>query len=120
MLIIKYTNEGIVVSDAKAEEWAKEIIKTYLSFTDEDMTIPVGTAVMISAIRLSVLEGLIPHTEIEFKFNGELLGLNKYANIEKWPKGFCDVETSFIGRILRLQIDKRKEEKANGESSKQN
>ena len=41
-------------------------------------------------------------------FEGIELEMNEYCKISDWPKGFCDYNENWAGKILSLSINKKR------------
>ena len=112
MLIIEYDPiKGKVVPDALIKKWANNILKKYTEFktikiVKEEtviMNITVGSSVMIDATRILILEGRLNYKEILYRFKELTIKVNEYATMSNYPKGFCDVHTDILVKLLGYQ-----------------
>lgn len=97
MKTIEYSGDGIVLADMKCEQYAKDFL-TDPSGKDEQ--IKVATEAFITAVRVHICEGVIPHTEVEFIYNGQTIRPDKDGRLPVWPKGFCDTDEMLLVRLL--------------------
>lgn len=112
MLVLDYVpyrhnDQGQVtafVPDSEIEPWVKETIKQHEKWkqgpSDAPFMIRVAQEMIITMFRVAVKEKLISSSEIELRFNGEVLTIDRFGRIENWPKGFCDYNDDFLNRIL--------------------
>ena len=115
MLIIEYAKHGIPNGDLLSEEIAREIYKRYSEsgYTD-DYTYQTSTDGLVTAFRMLVAEGDIPHDKIVFKFNGEIIKvINELGEIERWNNGFADAEMGMLRRIVQVRIKNRNKQDKN-------
>lgn len=111
MLNVVYSDTGKPHADITVEQVARMTYDTYKNLSaNAEMTIYVSTENIITAFRMLVAEGQIPHTEIEFKFNDKLITVNENGVLNHYPKGFCDSETNRVFRILKARRLKTKNE----------
>lgn len=89
---------GLVVPDGKVTETALAIVKA-----GKDIT--VGSDLLVTAIRLALIENKIDYKSVVFVFNGKNIILNEKYQITKYPTGFCDVEQNIL-RNIRLEQKK--------------
>lgn len=109
MITIKYASDGIPVSDMEADEFVQNLLKEEkiaedkVKFTfepDVNYETSVSTANVIQAARCLVSKGI--DTCIRFKFEDKILYLDRNGMLtEPWPKGFCDYEKNWCGRLLK-------------------
>lgn len=99
MLIIEYDAvKGKVIPDGLVENWANEILKNYKKF--EDVSISVGSVLMIDATRLLVMRGKIDHKEMLYKFKKQFIKIDKYATLSSCPTGFCDAHLNILFKLI--------------------
>lgn len=104
MITIEYAENGQPVSDFNYKYWLDNV-KANIG---HDHTFVVSTSIPIYAVRLSIVLGEIDFNKIVFKYSNEVFQANKYGAIEKWPFGFCDLETRIAEDILRYAMKKRR------------
>lgn len=109
MIIIEYASNGEPVSDFNYEKWFQDVLKHKDS--DIPITYVVSTSLPISVINLSIARGELKHSDIKFKYNGQLIDVNEYGVILDWPVGFADIQTDIITNLLKTAINKRKLER---------
>ena len=95
MKIISFSRMGVAFSDFEVEE----IALRFYNASNWD-SIVVSTATFVTAIRVLIKEGKIPHDAIVFEFNGQLLHPNKSGRLNDWPTGFCHHEEDLLMRLL--------------------
>lgn len=92
------------VPDSEIEPWVKESIKQYHEWKthpiNSEFVLRIAQEMLITMFRVAVKEGLISSSEIEIRFNGEVLVINQFGRIENWPRGFCDYNDDFLNRLL--------------------
>jgi hypothetical protein len=96
MKIIEYSGRGIALADQDCERLARAFLSN-----EDAHTIAVSNSLFITAVRVFICEGLVPHTEVQFLYRGETLIPNRDGRMEEWPRGFCDYETDLLMRLLR-------------------
>lgn len=101
-LIVVYSDKGEAIPDPKAAEWTDSIIDKIDNALDNvtDITIAVGTMVMIDSIRLAILQERLDYQKVYFQFKEEKWQANKHAKLEKWPVGFCDTHDIILTHLL--------------------
>jgi hypothetical protein len=111
MLIIAYSDTGKPYADTTVEQMARKTYDTYKNLSaNAMMTIYVSTENIITAFKMLVAEDYIPHTEIEFRFNDELITVDEFGALNHYPKGFCNVEQDNLFRIFKARRAKIKNE----------
>lgn len=98
MKTITFHPHGDAYSDAFAEDVAREFL------LGPDDNISVSTESFILAVRVLIGEGVIPHDEVQFVFNDEIIAPDCCGNIPKWPNGFCDHALKLLERIVRARF----------------
>ena len=110
MKTIEYCVDGEAISDFYIQDKVREIAqgsKKNFKFSTENI---------FTAIRLAVVQGIINHDEIVFKFGNEKINVNKFGAIPNCPKGFCDLNVSLSEAILRTVYLKKFEKLKLGET----
>lgn len=105
MKTIEYTNTGITLADCYCEAEAR----LFLTCPTRD-TMRVSNELFILAARALIHEGVVPHTEVRFLFDGQYIAPDKDGILPVWPQGFCDMSEKLLYRML----DIRKKRDANG------
>lgn len=104
-LIVEYSGDGICVPDAKIDELVTNLISIVdfkNNLDDKEYHIQVASELIITALRVKVLAGEIPYTQIEFKFEDKIIKINKDGRLDWWPKGFCDYNDHYLDQLLNL------------------
>ncbi len=120
MLSIIYDpKHGIISYDALAMDTALDIYARYsrakeLISTNSKTVYMVGSELIIECFRILVLRGIISYKELEFTFYDKddqeiLLLIDKYGNIDHWPKGFCDYRDNLIEEHLNTKYSLEEE-----------
>lgn len=99
MLIVEYSSDGIAVPDFHCEERA---LGLFNSHQDQDI-VSVSTDNIITAFKMLVAEGSIPHKEIAFKYMTDHLTISHDGQLSKYPTGFCDFEEKHLYRLLKAR-----------------
>lgn len=102
MIRITYSKDGKSNPDAKSEKLALMLHEYKNNYT-------TSTNSLITAFRMLIAEGKIPHDEIVFVYEEEELTSNEYGTLNKFPEGFCDVELNLLFRIMNAQRKRVKE-----------
>lgn len=111
MLNVVYSCTGKAYADITVEHVARETYNTYKNlYANADMTVYVSTENIITAFKMLVAEGHIPHTEIKFKFMDEVITVDEFGALSHYPIGFCDIETDNLFRIFKARRFKTKDE----------
>lgn len=99
-------------SDADAENYVREIVK---EATSGNYTVLLtNQELIVNYVRLCILEELIPHNQVEFRYKDNIIFPDKYGHLDWWPPGFCDYNDKLLERLLEGMFTVRKEEVANG------
>jgi len=110
-LTIEYDSDhGYLYADGRAEEWIDSSIKLFLK-QKKDWHIKVCSALLVDFFRLRLAEGVIKTDQIKFTFQNQVLKHNQHAQIEHWPKGYCDIPIEPVEKLLTLQSKAWKEKK---------
>lgn len=108
MIIIEFAEHGILNPDIKSESYAMRIYESY-NDKNHDYLYTSSTESLFTAFRMLVAEGKIPHNEVVFKYNGEIMNIGLDGElIGGYPKGFCDAEIHLMHRIIKAKINKNK------------
>ena len=110
MITVNYCKVGIPHSDFDLEKSVNAVIK-WLNTQPEDITLPVSTSNIITALKLAVVEGKIAPEQIQFKFEDEILKVNRYGATGPWRNGFADVEAVMSEKIITASIQIRNRER---------
>lgn len=97
MKTIEYSPTGISFADASVEKEAEVFL-----LGNED-SIVVSTSNFIEAVRCLICDDVIPHDQVQFSFNGELLKPTAYSSLPHWPKGFCDYSMNWSYRVVKAR-----------------
>lgn len=104
-LYINYTKAGKAISDHETESVLIE--QSSICINGQNKQFNVSTENVINAARAMKLEGKITCNLI-IMFEGIELEMNEYCKISDWPKGFCDYNENWAGKILSLSINKKR------------
>jgi hypothetical protein len=95
MKTIAYFNiGGEVFSDYQCEQAARQFL-----IGNEDY-IAVRCELFITAARTLIAEKVVPHTEVQFVFNGHTLSPDCNGRLKEYPAGFCDTNEKLLCRLL--------------------
>lgn len=101
MLIITYDPiDGEVVSDGLIKNWADKIVEDYKEVIN--MSITVGSGVMIDATRVLIMKKKLNYKEVNYRFKGLNLKVDKNGRLPVWPVGFCDVYDNILEELLEI------------------
>lgn len=104
-----YEKDGNAVSDFDLETELSWIISWS---EDKDHKFYYSTSNIFSRVRKAIVEGDMDCTTIQFEFDDEVLPINKYGALLKWPNGFCDTEIRMAEDILRGAMGMKKIERS--------
>lgn len=93
-------------SDADAEKYVTDIVEE--AAKGNYTVLLTNQEIMIDCVRLCILEGKIPHKEVEFRFGDKIIFPDKYGHLDWWPVGFCDYRDNITNRLLNGMFDKFK------------
>ena len=111
MITIEYCEDGEPISDFNYEDWITRIKNYFLYAKEQDWYLKASTDIAIQALRLEIAKGNINCEDITFAFKDEKFKANKYGVFNKVPDGFCKAHFDLIWQIIRVGIDKHKEDK---------
>lgn len=105
MLVIEYDSiNGEVVPDGCVREWADKLVETYKGRV-VDMTVVIGSVVMIGATRLLVAKKKLNHEEVVYRFgNFGDQSPDKNGMLRTWPEGFCDFYDDILEELIGWSI----------------
>jgi predicted ATPase len=89
---------GEVEPDGKVFSYVKHL--AVVAEARQALEVTVGSLLIIDEIRALILEGALPYKDITFKFEGKELRVDKYGNLNSWPKGFCDAYENILERLV--------------------
>jgi hypothetical protein len=99
-LTVEYDpKHGYVLPDGRVEEYVDKVITAFFNQND-NQKITVACALFVDFFRLRLCEGVIKTDQIEFMFEDKILRHNKYATMEHWPKGYCDIPIEPVEKLL--------------------
>lgn len=104
MLVIEYDSvNGEVVPDGCVWEWADRLVETHEEFGD--LTVVVGSVVMIDATRLLIAKEKLNHEEVVYRFgNFDDQNPDKNGMLRVWPKGFCDFYDDMLEELIGYNL----------------
>ena len=88
---VRYSNNGIPVSDFQAEEYV---------FNTKNRDLHVSTENVIVWLRVHIKQGLINYKEIEILFKDQVLKIDQNGNLSDSPSGFCDRNLSAFMKLI--------------------
>ena len=88
MLTIEYDKDAKPVADAAAREVAKSVVNMYTT-SSTNMHYKTSNEILIMAFRLCIKDGLIPHEEVTFLYQGKEIYPNSNGYLDEWVQGFC-------------------------------
>jgi len=104
-LYVNYTRTGKAIPDHLVE---KELFdQAGICINGQDNLFNISTENVISAVRSMKLAGRII-CNVQLMFEGEILPMNEYGNLDKWPKGFCDYSDNWTAEIIKHQLKRYK------------
>lgn len=92
-MTVEYSKKGFAVADADAISYA-------LKAWENQINIQVSSEISILAFRVLVRQGIIPHSELTFLFEGKKILIDKRGELDKYPNGFCDTFTYFLLKLI--------------------
>jgi len=101
MLKVTYSTNGIPNADNQSEELAIHLYENETEYS-------TSTDSLITAIRLAVTLGKIPHDEVVIIFKDEELTIDEVGNLKQFPKGFCDSERWMLHRMIKARSQRSK------------
>jgi hypothetical protein len=101
-LVVRYlaNADTEMVPDGKAQEYAEKIVRDANSATYNTVLLTCQELV-VDYIRLAILKKLIPHTDVEFLFESNVIFSDKYGHLDWWPDGFCDYRDKLLSEMLQ-------------------
>lgn len=97
-------NDGLTMPDGKIEEFVKNLVESYLSTSNskkDDVTVVVGSSMIITHFQIAIFEKKISNKEIVFiAEDGTELNPNVDGRINFYPKDFCDFIENSLLRLL--------------------
>lgn len=111
-----YCEDGVAISDFEIEEEYKNLLQEMKEniFSDNApsvFTMAYSTENMIYRIRLGILEGDIDYKYTTFQINGNSYPASEIGNIQGLPADAMDHVMKLTGKIVQMQINKRKADK---------
>lgn len=104
-LYVNYTRTGKAIPDHLVE---KEIFDhAGMCENGHDKQLDVSTENVITAVRAMKISERI-FCNVQIMFEGEILPMNEYCRLDKWPKGFCDYGDHWLTEIIGFQMKKAK------------
>lgn len=99
-LIVEYDpDNGTALSDNASKEYVAYTIGRK-SVTQH---VTVSTSLLITLFRCAVVQKQIKHNELKFKFEGEIIDVDKYGTCREYPKGFADADIDALVTLLDCQ-----------------
>jgi hypothetical protein len=97
MITIEFTKEGRAISDFETEDFVRSVVD---SMVTGDRSYMVSTSIVIGAILVAVKRREIPHDQVQFLFNGQIIEALKGGKIHRPPKGFGDLIDEQMKELL--------------------
>lgn len=98
-MVITYNEEGILMPDSKAYETMKALCEKGEDFA-------ISSEASLYALRVLVLEGVVPYETTVVRYKEETIKLDKNGNFSHRPDGFLDVIEGFLDTLLHVQFAK--------------
>jgi hypothetical protein len=95
-------DNGVVVPDNRVASHVNKILDRF-QLVDR-LSCFVGNGELVNEFRVRVRRGELKHEEIVFEFKGETIKVDERANLDRWPKGMCDM----VGKQLVEIMTRRK------------
>lgn len=92
--ILEYCPTGDAIGDHQSENFVRHLVENKIPAR-------VSTQNTFLAARAMIARGDISNEDICFLFQGELLPLDIDGCMERWPRGFCDMEESWLMELLK-------------------
>lgn len=99
MLTLEYHPDGICVPDVKTMEIAESFVQR-ANEADVMHEIKFSQAMILDAFRVLIKRGVVDHSLVTFKFQGQLMRSDSDARFNHWPRGFCDLTEDYLLEIL--------------------
>lgn len=119
MLIIDYCphrsedDESVVfLPDDEVKGYVEETINTFLHFNKKPATevhyhVRIGNELIMTQFRVSIRQAIrenkMTSNDVEFRFDNEVLKLDKDGRIGVWPTGFCDYSERLYMQLLNWE-----------------
>lgn len=105
-LKIEYNpTDGFVCPDDQIEAYVDNIATKFDYHVAQEKTIDIGSELIIMAIRVAIIERLLPYDLITFIYEGKEFQFDANARTNDWPSGFCE----HIDEYLEILISKAPE-----------
>lgn len=62
-----------------------------------------STESLVDSFRAMVSKKEISKDDVQFKFNGEIITMNKQGQLSNYPEGFCDARDDLLDELLGLK-----------------
>lgn len=95
MLTLEYHPDGICVPDVKTMETAESFVQR-ANEADVMHEIKFSQAMILDAFRVLIKRGVVDHSLVTFKFQGQLIRANSSGRLSHWPRGFCDRTDDYL------------------------
>lgn len=105
MLIISYENTGYAYSDFDLLEQAQKIIDEYKNNKVELRVVSTDNVIM--ALRVLVTRNKISHSDICFKFEGNIITINEYGELSDFPSGFLNKNLPLYRELVEKRLGRK-------------
>jgi len=108
MIKMRYAKHGQAVSDFNARYVLERLISE--AKKDFQRIMSYSTTNIFDLVMLSVAEGKIDHTHVEFWFKGKTITMDQFGRVvDDWPKGFLWNYGNIMEEILKAGFARQKE-----------
>lgn len=98
-LHINYTKDGEKHSDFEAEDIVNAALARIIN-TDQEVEILTTNANVVYAARVLTKEKTLAKHEVVFYFEGEVVPHDVNGEFKEYPKGFLDISTNLLFRLI--------------------
>jgi hypothetical protein len=103
-LIVTYIpNGGAIYADGSIEDEVMGVYEASRTFP-YDTNLSVSSTIFIYFLRALVAEGKIPCENVELRYNGEILEMDKNGRLAHWPRGFADAFDRALNKLLDVYL----------------
>ncbi|CAL9982070.1 hypothetical protein VPHD479_0247 [Vibrio phage D479] len=109
--IVIDTENGIALPESKIEKAVQDAVDSWNADPESEHLWTIGQDTIFAHIRLQVAKGAVDYENIRVFWTetGDYYEINDYGNLRNWPHGMFRATTDAIEKIVRIQLNKRKE-----------
>lgn len=86
-------------SDDHIEAWADEVIKKFKE-SKSDYHVAMSSYTEVNALRIRITRHILKPEELIFRYKGIDISCDKTGRLDKWPKGFADINDNYLMEML--------------------